>query len=357
MVRLFISLARVSLSALLVTRADAAAAHDTEVVLSPEGAVATVRAHSPEDPSGLVRREPTSAKAAIVETSTPEVRSPLGDAPSEAHRQALGKAAALVTGAARLANIQVTGGVPGPQGPPGVDAVTFIPEHPANWSVGSEIPGDLTKMALPQGHAGVPGNQGPPGPPGPLGPPGPNGTTKTGPEGPKGVAGPHGPEGPLGPPGARGMKGVTGDAFPTDVQAGEMLDLGETIIRRLDTSRESSDETATLLTEQIKQLEDKIALESADVNISMSYLNNMAQKGLDFHNRLRMWKEHAAYVRSMMAQRQAHQMELMRRLKASELREAELAARRKSGASRSSCLTAWTAIASCVAAMVSFARV
>lgn len=334
-------------------------APDTEVVLSSEGTVAAVRAHLAEDPSGIVRRESastvrapkTSAATASSASTVVGPPTPMTDAPSEAHRVALEKAASLITGATRLLSVQASAGEPGPPGPPGVDAVSFIPEHPSNWSVASELPGDLTKMALPQGHAGPIGMQGMPGPAGPPGPPGPNGTTKIGPDGPKGVAGPHGPEGPAGPPGPRGMKGVTGDAFPTDLQAGEMLDLGETIIRRLDTSRESSDESATLLLEQIKQLEDKIALESADVNISMSYLNNMAEKGLEFHNRLRMWKEHAAYVRRMMQQRRAHQMELMRRLKASELREAELAARRKSSAPRVACLTAWAAAAIMVVAL------
>lgn len=82
----------------------------------------------------------------------------------------------------KVAILQQTALIPGPQGPPG-------PTGPAG-PTGPQGPRGFT------GNTGATGAQGVPGPQGPAGTQG-----EMGPQGPVGPQGPMGPEGPMGPPG------------------------------------------------------------------------------------------------------------------------------------------------------------
>jgi hypothetical protein len=335
------------------------AAHDTEVVLSPEGSVAAVHrlGLGPEEGAvsvaavhrlglgpeeGAVSLSPPDGAAAAAVIRREQARAPPSPAaPAEHHGegapaklQVLAKAAAFIAGAARLVNQERNssdsggGVVPGPPGPPGAAGETFMPDHPKEWSYKADTPKDLTKLLLPGGLQGIPGKQGSSGPLGAVGLQGENGTTLKGPPGPPGIQGPHGPDGDKGLEGLQGKQGKRGKTFPAHLQAAEMVDLGEGLIRKLDTSRESADESATLLMEQIKQLEEKILLDQGDVNISMTHLNGLAAYGVEFHNRMRLWKEHADRIKRLMHARWLAQQAEAQRLERAERTEADLIARR-----------------------------
>lgn len=130
---------------------------------------------------------------------------------------------------ARVASLEASGGVQGPQGEPGEAG----PQGPQ----GEAGPQGETGPAGPQGSAGqdgAPGADGAVGPQGPQGEPGADGAVgpvgpagPTGAAGPAGATGPAGAEGPMGPAGPAGADGAQGPAGDQGLQ-GPKGDTGDT---------------------------------------------------------------------------------------------------------------------------------
>ena len=107
----------------------------------------------------------------------------------------------------RLAVLEETDQVPGPEGPQGPQ--------------GDPGPAGPQGEQGPAGPQGDPGPQGPQGDLGPQGPQGPQGDT--GPAGPQGDPGPQGPQGPQGDTGPQGPQGPQGDTGPAGPQGEQGL--------------------------------------------------------------------------------------------------------------------------------------
>lgn len=128
----------------------------------------------------------------------------------------------------RVAALEATDPVPGPQGDPG----PVGPQGPQG-DPGAQGPAGVIGPqgpAGPQGPQGLPGNNGATGPQGPTGAQGPQGLAgaagaqgPAGPQGDPGVVGPPGPTGAQGPQGEVGPPGPPGDATPVGTVVSSLL--------------------------------------------------------------------------------------------------------------------------------------
>lgn len=152
----------------------------------------------------------------------------------------------------------------------------------SNFTNGT-LPTNLSSYFGPPGPTGHTGREGDPGDPGGIGFQGQDGILKRGDPGQTGFAGKHGKPGPPGEKGMKGPMGPRGHTWDTDRQFKEMLSLTRDFIRRTDTMTQVHDQAATMMLNQISEMEKSLGMYEQEGSMSGEMLATLQKHQDDMY--------------------------------------------------------------------------
>eukprot|EP00931_Biecheleriopsis_adriatica_P036502 TRINITY_DN21022_c0_g1_i2.p1 TRINITY_DN21022_c0_g1~~TRINITY_DN21022_c0_g1_i2.p1 ORF type:complete len:346 (-),score=67.20 TRINITY_DN21022_c0_g1_i2:180-1217(-) len=207
----------------------------------------------------------------------------------------------------------------GNAGPPGPPAQ--LPLSMKDWKGPRvNLPKDLKLYRGPVGLVGTQGRQGDIGPQGPPGPKGEPGSVHKGPAGLPGVPGKRGAPGEVGAKGPPGPRGMPGPDFDGEKQGDEMINSAKELLHKVDTLTQQSDEAASMLLEEMKDIDNQLGLEDAEdaqAEGELVQIGNLAgdmTTQLNTHSRNLVHAQHALHNKLVQERHVAHDVYRTRHL-------------------------------------------